>query len=316
MADPDRILDDYDSPWKEALEQYFPAFCAFYFLLAYAGIAWERGYEWLDKELQQVVRDAEVGRRYADKLIKVWRRDGVETWMLVHVEVQGQYEAGFAERMFQYYSRLSDRYRRPVASLVVLTDQRPNWRPSRYRQALWGCELRLRYPVVKLLDYRGRDAELEAHPNPFALVTLAHLKAQDTAHDPTTRYQWKRRLVQGLYERGWERQDVLELFRFLDWMLRLPDADEDRLWVELQQFEEQRVMQYVTSVERIGIKKGLQQGLQQGEGRILRRLLARKFGSIPDWVETRLAAATPDQLENWSERVLDAATLGAVFADA
>ena len=39
MADPDRVLDDYDSPWKEALEQYFPAFCAFYFPLAYAGIA-------------------------------------------------------------------------------------------------------------------------------------------------------------------------------------------------------------------------------------------------------------------------------------
>jgi hypothetical protein len=34
-------------------------------------------------------------------------------------------------------------------------------------------------------------------------------------------------------------------------------------------------MRYVTSVERIGIKKGLQQGLQQGEIRVLRRLLTR-----------------------------------------
>ena len=159
MTEPNRILDDYDSPWKEALEYYFPAFCAFYFPLAYAGIDWERGYELLDKELQQVVRDAEIGRRYADKLMKVWRRDGAETWVLAHVEVQGQYEADFAQRMFQYYSRLTDRYQRPVASLVVLTDQRPLWRPSRYRQTLWGCELRLRYPIVKLLDYRGRDAE-------------------------------------------------------------------------------------------------------------------------------------------------------------
>ena len=123
-----------------------------------------------------MVRDAELGRRYADKLIKVGRRDGEEAWVLVHVEVQGQYEADFAERMFQYYSRLYDRYRRPVVSLVVLTDPRRRWRPTRYRQALWGCELQLRYPVVKLLDYRGREAELEAHQNPFAVVTLAHLK--------------------------------------------------------------------------------------------------------------------------------------------
>jgi len=31
------------------------------------------------KELQQVVRDAELGRRYADKLAKVYTRDGAET---------------------------------------------------------------------------------------------------------------------------------------------------------------------------------------------------------------------------------------------
>jgi hypothetical protein len=32
--------------------------------------------------------------------------------------------------------------------------------------------LQLRYPVVKLLDYRGRDVELEAGQNPFAVMTL------------------------------------------------------------------------------------------------------------------------------------------------
>jgi len=117
-------VNDYDSPWKEALEQYFRDFCEFYFPVVHAGIAWERGYEFLDKELQQVVRDAELGRRYADKLIKVSRHDGADAWVLVHVEVQGRYEADFAERMYQYYSRLYDRYRRAVASLVVLTDPR------------------------------------------------------------------------------------------------------------------------------------------------------------------------------------------------
>jgi hypothetical protein len=40
-----------------------------------------------------VVRDAELGRRLADKLVKVWRRDGEEVWVLIHIEVQGQVEA-------------------------------------------------------------------------------------------------------------------------------------------------------------------------------------------------------------------------------
>ncbi|MDZ7621070.1 MAG: hypothetical protein U5O69_01000 [Candidatus Competibacteraceae bacterium] len=108
-----------------------------------------------------------MGRRHADKLIKVSRRDGAETWVLVHVEVQGQYEVRFAEQMFQYYSRLYDRYQRPVVSLVVLTDQRRRWRPTRYRQALWGCEVRLRYPRRELLDYwGGKRVDLAAIRSP------------------------------------------------------------------------------------------------------------------------------------------------------
>ena len=64
------IIDhaDYDSPWKEMLELYFQEFMAFFFPEIATEIEWEAGYEFLDKELQQVVRDADLGRRIADKL--------------------------------------------------------------------------------------------------------------------------------------------------------------------------------------------------------------------------------------------------------
>jgi hypothetical protein len=70
--------------------------------------------------LQQLVRDAELGRRLADKLVRVWRRDGVDAWVLAHVEVQSQEERDFARRMFVYNYRLYDRYARQVVSLAVL----------------------------------------------------------------------------------------------------------------------------------------------------------------------------------------------------
>ena len=54
---------DYDSPWKEALDAYFEAFLALLFPGVHALIDWSRGYESLDKEFQQVVREAELGRR-------------------------------------------------------------------------------------------------------------------------------------------------------------------------------------------------------------------------------------------------------------
>ncbi|WP_373508847.1 hypothetical protein [Thiocapsa sp.] len=81
--------DDHDSPWKEALEKYFEAFLALLFPAIHAEIDWSRGHRFLDKELQQIVRDAKIGRRYADKLVSVCRYDGQPAWVLVHVEVQG-----------------------------------------------------------------------------------------------------------------------------------------------------------------------------------------------------------------------------------
>ncbi|HVC94470.1 MAG TPA: hypothetical protein VND64_12305, partial [Pirellulales bacterium] len=76
-------LSDFDSPWKEALEQFFPAFLRFFFPLVHAAINWSREYEALDKDLQQIVREAAVGRRYVDKLFKVWLKDGAEAWVLI-----------------------------------------------------------------------------------------------------------------------------------------------------------------------------------------------------------------------------------------
>jgi hypothetical protein len=118
-------MTDYDSPWKEMLDNYFPDFMAFFFPAVYAEIDWTRGYESLDAELQQVVRDAALGTRLADKLMKVWRRDGAEQIVLIHTEVQGNYDKDFLKRMYVYHYRLFDRYDRPIVSLAVLGDLRP-----------------------------------------------------------------------------------------------------------------------------------------------------------------------------------------------
>ncbi len=55
--------DDYDSPWKDILERYLADFLAFFFPHAHTAIDWSLGYTFLDKELQAVMRDAELGRR-------------------------------------------------------------------------------------------------------------------------------------------------------------------------------------------------------------------------------------------------------------
>ena len=115
-------MSEYDSPWKEALEEYFHAFMLFFFPSIASQIDWSRGFQWLDKELQQIAPQSETGRRTVDKLAKLWRMDGQEEWVLVHVEVQSQEDPDFATRMYVYNYRLFDRYHRRMEGTL---DQGP-----------------------------------------------------------------------------------------------------------------------------------------------------------------------------------------------
>ncbi len=305
--------DAFDVPWKDILEGYFPEFLAFFLPVAHEGIDWERGFEFLDKELSRITRDSQIGDRRMDKLVKVWRRDGVELWVLIHIEIQGNRQANFTERMYVYQYRAYDLYQVPVVGLAILADEEEGWRPTEFRYDLWGTKQSYQFTSVKLLDYP--ETELEKSTNPFAIVTLAHLQAKKTKHRAGDRYQEKRRLIRGLYQSGFNRQQVIDLFRFIDWVLYLPEELDDRLLAEIATFEENQKMPYITSVERIGMRKGMQRGHRDGEATILTRQLQRRFGTIPDWANEKIAKAEPPSLEEWSLRILDAQSLDDVFSD-
>jgi len=302
---------DYDSPWKDILDAYFPAFMELFFPDANKEIDWSRGYEILDKEFQQIVRDADLGRRLADKLMKVYLWDGSELFVLVHTEVQGQYDAEFTERMFTYHYRIFDRYQHPVVSLAVLGDENKQWRPCTYKYSRWGCILSFEFPVVKLTDYREKWSVLEDNDNPFATVVMAHLKNQDTRKDYDDRRYWKMQLMRRMYERGFARQTILDIFNFIDWVMNLPEEIEQAFEKEIEAFEKEKNMPYVTQIERRGEKRGE----KRGESRLLRRLLENRFGDIPEQYRERLEQADSETLLKWSERILTAETIEEVFED-
>ena len=307
--------EDLDSPWKEALEHFLESFLALCFPEVHAGIDWSRGYQSLDKELQKIASDAAVGKRLADKLFKVWRKDGKEAWLLVHVEVQGQRERKFAERMFKYFYRILDRYDRPVVSLAVLCDEQRSWRPDRFVYNNLGCELDFRFPMVKLIDYRRDEAALEQSANPFAAVILAQLKVLETRDVPRLRWQWKLRLVKGLYDRGLKREQVRQLFRVLDWMLALPPELEQSFRTDLERFEEARRMPYVTSIERLAREEGHKEGVAEGLQIAILKVLEHKFKKLPaKHIRKVRSVREIDELSALLQAANDAETLDEVLS--
>jgi predicted DNA-binding ribbon-helix-helix protein len=211
--------------------------------------------------------------------------------------------------MFVYAIRIFELFHQPPISLAILCDARQNWRPTTYGFTTPGSSLNFEFTAVKLLDYRHPWPELEQSRNPFAAVVMAHLKTQETKGKATQRKTWKLTLVKRLYDLGYSRSEILNLFKFIDWIMILPKGLEQTFWQELKTLEEERTMPYITSVERMGFERGEESGMEKGERSLALRLLQRKFGELPDRALTQINTLSGSPLAALGEALLDFGTL-------
>jgi len=294
-----------DELWKETIGGLFPQFLSFFAPDLAKDVLWHRGYELLDSELHQIASESEETTRYVDRLVKVWLRDGEERWILVHVEVQGYRDPEFPKRMFTYFYRLWDKFGRDIVSLVVFSDPLRAYKPGRFLWEFYGCRLEYRYRTYKVLDYN--DQELEKSDNPFGLVVLAAKRSLEAGEDEARKYRFKRELLKMLLERGYDRDEVRHVFRFLDGMLKL-DREKEKLLYEEFHREGVKAMPYVTSWERIamekGMKKGMEKGMEKGSLEEAREMvleaLEERFGVVPpDLEEVIRGREDRDVLRKW-----------------
>ncbi|MBD2621837.1 Rpn family recombination-promoting nuclease/putative transposase [Microcystis flos-aquae FACHB-1344] len=304
---------NYDEPWKEALSEYFEAFLHFFFPEVHQLIDWTKIPESLEKELKRITASAKTKKRFADKLYKVWLLRGEEVWILIHIEIQSQYEENFPQRMYIYNYRAFDLYQKPVISLAILGDERVNWRPDSYNYNIAGCEVSLKFPTVKLLDYEERWSELEASSNPFAIIVMAHLKTKATTGKLPEREQWKWTLIRGLYEKEFEREQIIKLFEIIDNMMTLSPELQSSLESKIKQFDEERTMPLMSNMELRGIERGKEIGKEIGELRGIER--GKEIGALEnarDFVKTVLQARlgeVPLDVEQYLNKVSVLSTL-------
>jgi flagellar biosynthesis/type III secretory pathway protein FliH len=145
------------------------------------------------------------------------------------------------------------------------------------------------------------------------MLTSWYLKVLETKRSAKERKTWKFRLTRALYEKGYGRQEILDLYRFIDWAMILPEAVEREFWQELQTFEEERKVTYVTNAERFGFERGIQEGRQagrqegrqEGESSLVLRLLKRRLGGLSPETEAQIVALSLTRLEELGEALLD-----------
>jgi hypothetical protein len=210
-----------------------------------------------------------------------------------------------------------DLHGRPVYSLAILADGDASWRTERFGYQAWDSRVGIEYPVVKLLDYSNRQAELEASDNPFVLAVLAQLHTLETRGDAEARLRWKVSLLRMLVQRRRPRAEIEELFQFIDWIMGLPDALDDKLELELRKLEREMSMaQTMSPMLKRAHDKGEKSGIQKGEqiGEMIGRLAAKRE-DIVQLMEYKFAPL-PHDLVTRIDQISDIGALDRIYASA
>ena len=106
------------------------------------------------------------------------------------------------------------------------------------------------------------------------------------------------RLVRYLYRGGLERRQVLDLFRLIEWLTRLPQDWELRFEQELASLEGRTNMMttdsILSSIEVRAIEKGRQEGrqegLEQGRRQAIVEALEERFGPVSEEARAKVEA--------------------------
>jgi hypothetical protein len=282
-------MTEYDLPWKEVLDAYLKDFLELCLPEVHAGIDWNSPIENHEQELPHLFPKSLTAGRVADKLFRAkFLGSEQPTWFMIHTEVQVARQADFAQRMFTCYYRILDRFEEPVVCIGIIGDGSKSWRPKTWEVDVLGCQLRFSYPIVKLQDFTDEIERLNISRNPFATVIASHLRAQASAGNPNVRFGFKVDLVRSLYEKQWQADQVRKLFRFIDWVMDLPETLEIQFMDTVKKIETEKEMTYVTSIERIARREG------KAEGNI--QLLQELLG-IPVSSDTELEQMDAERLQ-------------------
>ncbi len=112
---------------------------------------------------------------------------------------------------------------------------------------------------------------------------MAHLKTKATTGKPQDREQGKWSVVRGLYERGYDREDIIKLFKVIDRMMALPKELQQSFEEKLSRYEEERRMPLLSNMELRGMERGAVQTARESVITVLRV----RLGEIsPELMET------------------------------
>ncbi|MCL6613419.1 MAG: Rpn family recombination-promoting nuclease/putative transposase [Firmicutes bacterium] len=241
---------DHDRLFKELLETFFDEFITLFF----PELRREIDLTGLRFLQQEIFTDVTTGDKHRVDLLAEVRLKGEEGLILVHIENQAQFQPDFAERMFVYFARLYQKFRRKILPIAVfsydmLHDETDNFR--------------IEFPFLKVLHFRFYTLELKKRPwreyiqsdNPVAAALLSKM-----GYQPEEKVQVKLEFMRMLTRMRLDPARMTLLAGFFETYLRLNADEEQALENELRKLdvkEVQKMMEITTSWHEKGRAEGI-----------------------------------------------------------
>ncbi len=272
-----------DILWKAILEDFFDDFLRFFVPNADELFDFGAGFEFLDKELEQLFEpnDGDFAPRFVDKLIKVTTLQGEKQCIFIHIEVQGYTDTDFALRMFQYYTRIWDKYSRPITAFAIFVDKNKSFHPTEYKTTYLGTEVYYKFNTYKIVEQD--DAILEASSNPFAAVVLtAKLAILLNKGGDQRLFDNGIDLAKRLLTKKMPKEKIRDLMRFLVHYVHFEKQEEFNKFVkEIEILTERRTTMGIEEFLFERAKKtGRKEGREQEKTALTRSLLSSTDFSI------------------------------------
>lgn len=276
--------------------------------------------------------DDELRSTHSDLLFSV-RSEGHETLVYLLFEHQSTNDALMPLRMQQYMSRVwmrwvaehPDEVFLPVVLSAVVSHAPEGWRsPVRFsmlhklssnEREKYGTRL-LDFEMTVLDLTRWEDESIRLAPiTPLSKLVFLALKYGRMARKFRSRVRMWLELLKQTLASPVAREEVDPVLLYLlvaglEQKYRLLET------VRITGIGEEVEEVIVTSGEQLieeGRQRGLRQGLEQGERALLRRMLSRRFGPLPQAIEERIDSASSAFIDAVSTRLLTASSLEELF---
>jgi hypothetical protein len=163
---------DHDRLFKELIRTYFKEFIQLFFPEAYKAI----DFDYVNFLSEEVFTDVVKGsKRKVDVLIET-KLKGETALIIVHFESQAQFQEDFPDRMFVYFSRLYEKYRRKILPIAIFSYDEKRDEESSFKLAFSFLDVcKMSYTkeerVQVKIEFLRMLVRLEVNPARMKLIT-------------------------------------------------------------------------------------------------------------------------------------------------